>query len=198
MILESLRRPSADRMHAGRFTAFTDALLLGVFVVLGSLPVVTALPALAAATHLFGQRETHDETVSWSQYWRRWAAAVRCYPLLAVGTLALLLTAGTVVALARGLAATPGVFPAVVAQLAMAVALLRLCGAWSPGLRWRELWREAIWMLQEDPVGDLLLASAVVATVVLAAWIPPITWLLPGLLAVAAAAIPRRPRQLAG
>lgn len=191
-MIDFLRNPSADRLHAGKFTAFTDAILLSGLIFLGSLPVVTALPALAAGADLARAREMEDTTVGWGEYWRRWFAAVRCWQLAALGTAALLLAAVNLTALGLGLGKTSALMPALLGVLALGVAVLRLCGSWHPTAPWRDTWRHALQSLTSDPVGDLLLIAGLVTLAFVVAWVPPVAVLASGPVAVAAAAIAAR------
>src|SRR3954466_2323146 len=74
-LMRSIARPDANRTYRGRFVAFTDALLLGVLVLIGSLGVVTWFVALTAGARLARTRETEDATIGWRTYWRAWRDA---------------------------------------------------------------------------------------------------------------------------
>lgn len=181
----------------GAFGLFGEVLYLGILVTLAGLAVITLPAALAAAI----------------QHLRRYIAAeesgirllgrdfVRALPGgLAVGgggvVVAALLAADIVVA---GSGALPGgtVIAALgwIGLVVLGVALLAAARGWTPVDGWRAALSDVPQQLKNDPVGALYLAAAV-------GFVGLLTWMLPPLLipalgcaALAAVAIPERPRR---
>ncbi|MGP4115321.1 hypothetical protein ACTWP5_31045 [Streptomyces sp. 4N509B] len=204
--------PGARRWTAG-LSLFGEVVITGAFVLLLALPVVTALPALAAGTshlrrHVTGEsvrvRDAFgDFAVAWRELWRL-ALGLTGVALLLLWNLSLgqadvLPGAGGVVAVSTLL------------LVAWAVLLLRLAVAWRPagetadatdlpdagdtadaadavrgGSPWRpELLREAADRLWRDPAGSLLLVVACGMCVVFVWMLLPLLLLCGGLLCLA-------------
>ncbi|MGC5165274.1 hypothetical protein [Luteimicrobium sp. DT211] len=196
--LRWLRRPDAHRTYSGRFVAFTDALLLGALVVVGSLPVITWFVALAAGADLARAREEGDVTVGVRTYASRWVAALRSGASgVVVPTLALVLLLVDAFAVRAGLGA-PAVVAAALATLVGAAVALRVAVQWRPGTRWPDAARSGLQVARDDVVGTGLLVAAVVVVAVLVRWIPPLVVVVTGPLCVAAAAVSARHRGGAG
>ncbi|NQX28043.1 hypothetical protein HQQ81_11895 [Microbacteriaceae bacterium VKM Ac-2854] len=181
----------------GAFGLFGEVLYLGILVTLAGLAVITLPAALAAAT----------------QHLRRYIAAeesgirllgrdfVRALPGgLAVGAggvvVAALLAADIVVA---GSGALPGgtVIAAVgwIGLVVLGVALLAAARGWTAVNGWRAALSDVPQQLKNDPVGTLYLAAAVGFVGVLTWMLPPLLIPALGCAALAAVAIPERPRR---
>ncbi|MFD1831465.1 hypothetical protein ACFSJS_17620 [Streptomyces desertarenae] len=183
---------------AGRFALFAECLLAGVWLLLAALPLVTALPAFAAACgHL--RRYLDAEQAGWREFAAEWAAAVRAgwrFSLLWWAALALLvfdLRAASSGVLPGGPAAVAAGAAAAAAVVAVAVTGLRAAAAWRPGADWAGAGRAAArraW--RADPGGSLLLAGGLAVTAVAAWMLPPLIAPALGCLAACAVAVERR------
>jgi len=190
--------PAGRRPLTSRFALFAECLLAGVWLLLASLPLVTALPAFAAACgHL--RRYLDGERAGWREFGAGLRTAVRegwRFSLLWWAVLALLAFDLRVVSsgvLPGGLVpAAAGTVTAAVAVAAV-VAGLRTAAAWRPGAGWSGTGRTAVRRaVRTDPGGSLLLAGGL-AVVAVAAWmLPPLAGPALGALAACAVAVERR------
>lgn len=178
---------------------FGDTLLVGIWVALACLPVVTVVPALAAGSRLL-LRQISGGDASLAALWRdTWRAMRVLWPVaLAVpGALALLALNLTLTVTGQ----LPGyqVIQVVMALLAAGVILvtLRLVGSFEPARQLLAQVQEAARHTVSDPVGSLLLLTAVGVCVVLVWMLTPLFAVVGGLLALAAAAVEWRREQRA-
>lgn len=186
----SARRPDAGRLYAGRLTSFADMLLLGLLVTVGSLPVVTWFVALAAGADLARQRETHDVTIGVRTYMSRWKAALRTgWAGIVVPTAGLLVLAIDLFAVAAGLDQPQVVVPLTAAAVLAGGLAVRCAASWRAGRTWRACLEDALRAARDDVPGTLLLAGAVLVAGLLVLWVPPVGLIVPGLLALAGAAL---------
>lgn len=190
------RRGTAGGRAVGnpRLDLLGQMLLVGAVVLALSLPVVTAVPALAAGTRHLRRwvdgyadplRTVALDTVRALRGW--WPVA------LAVPALALLIAYD--VWLART-GALPGgtavlVVTALVAAVVVAV-LLRACGLWEPGTTPRATLREAARLSADDLGGSVLLVAAAGLCAVMVWMLLPLLVVIGGLLALAVVAVERR------
>ena len=177
-----------------RFALFGEVLLVGATVLLVSVPVVTAVPALAVGVrHL--RRFLAGESDSISTAVRDLVPALRdLWPLglLVPGALGVLAfnvwfaaAAGSPGARAAGaVSATVGVAGVVVA--------LRTAGRWIPGENWWLAVRAAAHRARRDLVGSALLVAAVAMCAVLVWMLAPLILLIGGLLVLAMLAVENR------
>jgi hypothetical protein len=177
-----------------RFGLFAECLLTGLWFVLAALPLVTVLPAFAAACgHL--RRHLAQERSTWRDFAAEVVTATR------TGWLASLLWWGGLALFAFDLAVVrSGALPgddlvggiAVVGMLAVVVVGLRSAAAWRAGHRWRDTVRSAARRCVRDLGGSLLLTGGL-AVVAVAAWqMPALAVPALGCLAAAAVAVERR------
>ncbi|MEU6860064.1 DUF624 domain-containing protein [Glycomyces sp. NPDC046736] len=176
------------------FALFAECLLVGTWITLAALPVVTIPAAFAAATkHL--NAHTNGEAASWRLFWSDYRTAWRsAWPvgLALIGAAALLAVNLTVLA-QESVPYRPGFALAtfLVAALAATV-LLRACAAWTPATKWRTNFSQALADTREDPSGTGILLGGLIVFAA-SAWA---LWLLivpmAGCLAGAAAAVHRR------
>lgn len=190
---DAVRRHGAAPL-SGSFALFAECLLTGVWLVLAALPLVTALPAFAAACghvrrHLEGERST------WRDFAAEAVAATRAdwsWTLLWWAGLALL---GLDLAVARS-----GVLPgggaltavSVLAAVALVVTGLRAAALWRPGEGGRGVAGRAVRRCVGDPGGTLLLAGGVVVVGVAGWMLVPLGVVASGCVAGAAVAVERR------
>lgn len=192
--------PDRGRPHRVRpalgpsFALLGEVLLLGAVVAVLSIPVVTAVPALAAAVrHL--RRFQAGEPAGAGAFLADLSRAVRELWWVGAGTVALL----PLLALDLWLA-TSGALPggalvaAVTGTLAVGVlvVVLRLTATWSAQGRAVQDLREAARASLQDPVGALLLLVALAVCVVLVVAVLPLLLVVGGLLALAALAVEHR------
>ena len=183
------------RVTGGRLALFGDCLLAGVLVTLGSLPLLTAYPALVAGCAVIRDRVHGDVPVGPVRYVQALVAVLRSgwiAILLPPVVVALVLADGQV--LAAGL---PGAVPvAVLVGLGTTLAVvfgLRCAAGWRPGLRWRVIARVAAGRFSQDLGGDVLLGLAAGVTIGIAVLVPVTVLVLGGVLALAAVAVDERP-----
>jgi hypothetical protein len=173
---------------------FADCLIVGCLTVLAALGVVTAYPALVAGTALLRDRTVADAGVGPRTYWARLRAVARSGPagfvVPAAGAALLGLDAVAV------LAGVPGGRPLGYLLIALTaggtVLGLRVAGVWRPGERWGPVARAATLRALLDPWGDALLLGAAATAVAVVCFVPITIVLMPGMLALAAAAVERR------
>lgn len=176
------------------FGLLGETLVVGAVVAVVSIPLVTALPAVAAGIrHL--RRYVRGEGDAIGGLVRDVGTAVRELWLVGVGLVAALVVLGFNVWLA-GTGALPGgqVVGVVTAVLAAAVLVvaLRLAAGWSAagtvGADLRDAGRRSV----ADPAGSLLLVAALVAAATFVWMLLPMLLLVGGLLALAAMAVEHR------
>ncbi|WAL63633.1 hypothetical protein ORV05_21805 [Amycolatopsis cynarae] len=170
-----------------------EVLLIGVFVCVTSLPLLTAPAAAAAASVLLRDLVRAERTPSLRRYLRLFGSALRD-PFAVLLPLGLLAAGGLdVLAVLGGL---PGGRPfgwllgAVLAGLV--VAGLRAAVSWAPGRRWRELVPAGAEETVRDWRGSLMIAVAVAVLVVVVVQAPAFVLIAPGLLVLAAVAVTGR------
>ncbi|MCL3859479.1 hypothetical protein [Actinotalea sp. K2] len=180
--------------RGARFALFGEVLLVGVVVLLASLPLVTAVPAVAAGVvhlrrHLLGGADSLGDLAG------DLVKAVRdLWPVgvLLPGVLLLLgynlWLAGTGVLPGGSAVATVN---AVVAT-AVTVVALRTAGAWAPGQKVIPTVRAAARRTVRDPVGSLLLVVAMGMCGVLVWMLTPLLLVVGGLLVLAVLAVENR------
>ncbi|MFF8279736.1 hypothetical protein ACF05T_27115 [Streptomyces lateritius] len=153
-----------------RFGVFAECLLVGIWITLASLPLVTLPAALAAgAAHL--RRWTGDEEGGLRAFvadlrsaaCRGWLVGVAVWAALALVWLDLaIVRAG----LPGG--RTVGVL-GVLAAIGLVVTVLRACAAWRPGSSWRSLLAASARRTVRDPAGSLLVVCGF-AVIAASAW----------------------------
>ncbi|MET8946477.1 DUF624 domain-containing protein [Streptomyces sp. NPDC004542] len=174
-----LRRPG--------FKLFADCLLLGVLLLVCSLPLVTAFPALTAGCAVLREQAAGGADVTvrhFASHLRRvlrtgaavWLVPVAVTALLWLDALALDLRG-------PGPGATFGAASAVVAAMG-----LRCAAGWREGVRWRAVLAAAFRAVPRQPLAPALLAGAVCAAAVLPAMSPVLVTVVLGPLALAATA----------
>lgn len=181
-------------LGGGRVGLFGESLTVGLAVSVLSLPVVTALPALAAGVahvrrHVDGRPDTLRDL------WDDFRLACRGVWLVSVGSVALLVLLAFNVSLA-GTGALPGgtgvrVVSLVVAVL-LVVALLRAAAGWTPGAVWRLVLRDAGRRTGDDLTGTFLLVLALGLCGVIFWMLPLLVVIVPGLLTLATVAVEHR------
>lgn len=190
-------RVRRDRREPGEvfgpsFSLFADVLLVGLLTTAACLPVVTAPAAFAAASATLRQSADHGLPVRAGTYVGHLRARLTAR-VLAAGCVPPLLALVLLIDAALLRSSLPGA-----AVMSPVLALLTL-GAMVVGLRATALEapyqlsaREGLLRSVADPRGTLLLAGAVLLSVVLAWSIPLLTPLLPGPLAFAATVVELR------
>ncbi|RBM19734.1 hypothetical protein [Streptomyces sp. PT12] len=173
---------------------FGEVVITGALVALLSVPLVTALPALAAGSaHL--RRHLNGESVRVADVLRDFAAACRAlWPAaLAASAAALLLlwnlslAQAGVVPGAAGLLVVTGLLLA-----ALAVGTLRTADAWRRGGTAGEAVREAAERARADVPGSVLLAFACAMCGVFVWMLLPLALVCGGLLSLATVAVTER------
>jgi hypothetical protein len=191
-----MSEPGARRWGTG-FALFGEVVITGVLVAVLALPVVTALPALAAGTaHL--RRHLDGESVRVAEVLRDFAAACRGLwrVALAFTGAALLLVWNLSLGQAGVIPGSGGVVAVSVLLLAgWAVLLLRTAAAWRPSVTAAgggELVRRTAKVFWRDPAGSVLLAFAWAMCGVFVWMLVPLALLAGGLLALATLAVEAR------
>ncbi|MEU9286522.1 DUF624 domain-containing protein [Streptomyces sp. NPDC048275] len=174
-------------MRRSWFAPFADCLLLGVFLLVCSLPVVTAFPALVAGCTVLRQQAYGGSEMTLSQLiaaFRRVLRSGYAVWLVPSAVLALLwLDALALDAHGPGLGAPVAVATAVVAALA-----LRCAAGWREATAWRTVGIAVFRSMPQQPLVLALLAGSVVAAAVLLAMSPVLLLIVLGPLALAATA----------
>ncbi|RMI06980.1 hypothetical protein [Cellulomonas triticagri] len=182
------------RFGGGALAPFSQMLVVGLVVCALALPVVTALPALAAGVHHL-DRHLSARRDGWGDLARLCWSAVRTgwWLGLAVTAVAALL-ALNVSAGALGLVPGGGAVAVVSAALGVALAVVaaRTAALWTPGASWPALVREAAHLAWTDPVGSVFVLLGYGVSAVVVWMLPPLVVITPGMLAVALLAAERR------
>ena len=177
-----------------KFALFGETMLAGLVVALCSLPVVTAVPAIAAgARHLRRHNEGYSDRVA--DLFRDVGAAIR--RLWALGVCSALVVALLVIDVrAMTMLDIPGSRPVAIvlalAALAAALVVLRFAGGWDPADRALPGLRRALAESAADPLGSGLLLLAIGGTAVVVWMFPALAAIAGGILALAAYAIDTR------
>lgn len=177
-----------------KFALFGETMLAGLVVALCSLPVVTAVPAIAAgARHLRRHNEGYSDRVA--DLFRDVGAAIR--RLWALGVCSALVVALLVIDVrAMTMLDIPGSRPVAIvlalAALAAAVVVLRFAGGWDPSDRALPGLRRALAESAADPLGSGLLLLAIAGTAVVVWMFPALAAIAGGILALAAYAVDAR------
>ncbi|MCT2593207.1 hypothetical protein LHJ74_25425 [Streptomyces sp. N2-109] len=176
-----------------RFGVFAESLLVGMWVVLASLPLVTYPAAFAAgARHL--RRHLDNEQAGW----REFAADVRTagrrgWLVGLAGWAAVWLLWLDLSAVRAGLPGGQAVAAVgVLAFLGCAVAGARAAAVWHPGASWRALLGAAGRRTVLDPAGSLLIVCGGAVTVASAWFAAPLAIPVTGAVTAAAVAVEKR------
>ncbi|MBP2437020.1 hypothetical protein [Microbacterium amylolyticum] len=187
------RHPGAT----GAFALFGEVLLTGVLVAVGGALIVTLPAALAAATsHL--RRYVRAETSSFGQ---AWADFVRALPGgLVVGATSVAVAAILWVDISIGRSgALPGGGAIVAAGWVLAAvaagALLAATGRWTADGGWKGAFRGLPRSMASDIPGAIYLIIAAGFIALAGSMLPPLVLPALGCAALAAVAIPERPRR---
>lgn len=189
------RTPAGRPRLMNRFALFSECLLVGVWIAVAALPLVTFPAAFAAGTrHLRryldgehgGLREfAHDARTAALGGWLVGAA------VWAAGGLLLL----DLAAVRAGLPGGPFVGAVgILAMIGLLVAVVRAASCWEPGALWRTLLAEAGRDTVRDPAGSLLLVCGMAVVVLSGSLVLPLAVPVVGAVAAAATAVrARRP-----
>ncbi|MCX5230099.1 hypothetical protein ABZY16_25570 [Streptomyces sp. NPDC006553] len=155
-----------------RFAVFAECLLVGVWIAVAALPLVTLPAALAAgAEHL--RRWTAGEETGLRSFAADLRGALRGGGWsVGLGYAAALALVGVDLLFVRALPVPGGRAAgalAILAALWLTVTLLRAATAWSPERRWRDLLGPAARRTLRDPAGSLLVVCGL-AVIVASAW----------------------------
>lgn len=178
-----------------RFSVFAECLLVGVWLVLAALPLITLLPSFAAASgHL--RRYLDHEEAGRREFAADLGAAVRGgwrFSLLWWAAL-MVLAFDVWVATSGGLPGGPFLaVPVAAAAVVLVVVGLRTAAAWRPGDDWFRTARDAVRRTcRADRGGSLLLVGGLLVVAVAAWQLPPLVPPALGCLAACAVAVERR------
>ncbi|MFD8367621.1 hypothetical protein [Streptomyces hygroscopicus] len=174
-----------------RLALFADVLAVGLATAAASLPLLTAPAAMSTACAVLDRRVRQDAPATAGGYVRALRSRLRPGDLLAGAGL----LAGGALLLFNALAAGAGLPGAAVFRPALyavagllAVVLLRACARPESATSWRAALRPAAYEAVSRPRASAVLLLAV-ATAAVCAWAyPPLAFLVPGPLAIAARA----------
>ncbi|MFF8378348.1 hypothetical protein ACF07V_19735 [Streptomyces sp. NPDC015661] len=184
----------SERFRAG-FGAFAESLLVGVWIAVAALPLVTLPAALAAgAGHL--RRWTGGEAAGLRSFAADLRAALRGGGWgVGLGSLAVLALVGADLTLVRVVPVPGGRAAgalAILAALWLTVTVLRAATAWRPSLTWRPLLAPAARRALRDPAGSLLVVCGLVVMAASAWFSAPLALPALGILVAATVAAERR------
>ncbi|WP_243883886.1 hypothetical protein [Cellulomonas fengjieae] len=188
-------RPDEKRLlGGGRFGLFSEALMVGLGVSVLSLPVVTAVPALAAGvSHVRRHLDGRPDTLA--ALWDDFRAACRGVWPVAVGAplLLLLLLVNVQLTGVEGMPGGTGFRVVTVFLVAVVlVVVLRAAAGWSPGASWWTVVQAAARRTGDDVTGTFLLLVALGLCAVMVWMLAPLAVVVPGLLCLAVVAIEHR------
>ncbi|MDQ2588867.1 hypothetical protein [Saccharothrix yanglingensis] len=178
-------------MSAGvrRVALLAEVLLVGVLVCAAALPVLTAVPALAAGAVLLRELVDEGRTPTARRFALLLGRALRDPAAVLVPLAVLVVGALDLLALAGGLPGATVLGPVIGLVLAAVVlVLLRTAARWRPGDRWAVLLASP----PRDPGGYAYLVGAVAVAVLVVGQAPAFAIVVPGLLVFAAVAVERR------
>jgi hypothetical protein len=202
--------PRPRRGASGNFLRtvqfFGEVALTGVYVLVGSLLLVTLVPSLAVGVaHL--RREIHGHPVSLRRFAAEWWSATKAlWPIGLAGVVLAVLLVGDWQLATSGLLPGGTIVAGVVALFAAAAIVvgLRAAGAWSdddgepvPGRNARAAVSTGADLSVDDLGGSFLLLGAVLMTAVVLWMLPLLALVVGGLLALAILAVEIRRRPLA-
>ncbi|WP_447007406.1 hypothetical protein ACRAKI_13455 [Saccharothrix isguenensis] len=176
-----------------RFALFGECLTAGLLVLLVALPVVTLLPALAAGcAHI--KAHVDGETTAVRAFFERVRAALPGSWPVSIGVLVGFAVLAVDVVFLRSRVAGGGFVAVVcvVAGIGLAVVVLRAAAAWSPGVRWADLVREAPRRAVADLGGSLLLVMSFGVLLIVTWQLPPLLLPMVGCVLMASVAVDRR------
>ncbi|MFE6647465.1 hypothetical protein ACFVJS_12935 [Nocardioides sp. NPDC057772] len=186
-----MARPISRAVHSAGFALLAETMLVGVVVLVASIPLVTALPAIAAgARHLRRHIDGGDDSVGallrdvrlgMARLWKAGVALPALLGFLAFN--AWFLTANPIPG-GRVIAAAT-----VVLMAGVVVVALRLAGTWDGEPLGSPQLRAAARRAGQDLPGSALLVSAVGVTGVLVWMLTPLAVVVGGLLAFAALSV---------
>ncbi|WP_315097986.1 hypothetical protein [uncultured Cellulomonas sp.] len=181
-------------LGGGRFGLFSEALLVGLAVSVLSLPVVTAVPALAAGvSHVRRHLDGRPDTLA--ALWEDFRAACRGVWLVALGAPLLLLVLLVNLQLldAGQIPGSTGVRVVMVFLVAvLLVVVLRAAAGWSVGASWGTVVQTAARRTGDDLTGTVLLVVALGLCAVMVWMLAPLAVIVPGLLALAVVSVEHR------
>ncbi|MET7764986.1 hypothetical protein ABZS71_24320 [Streptomyces sp. NPDC005393] len=174
-----------------RFALFADVLVVGLATAAASLPLLTVPAAMSTACAVLDRRVRHDAPSTAGDYVRALRGRLRRGDLPAGAGL----LAGCALLLFNALAAGAGLPGAAAFRPALfaaggllAVVFLRACARPESATSWRAALRSAAYDAVRRPRGSAVLLLAV-ATAAVCAWAyPPLAFLVPGPLSLAARA----------
>jgi hypothetical protein len=180
--------------YEGPISSFADTLVVGIYVLLAFIPLVTGFAGFVAGCAILRARTRGEGTITPTAFWREFRTALRS----SVGVTLIPAALGAVLvvdlfALYAGLGETfvmwiaLGVVSAVVAVLG-----IRTAASWRPGARWIPTVQRAFAALGEDVGGSLLLLGALGTSIALALFTPMLTIVCLGPLVLGAVAIDTR------
>lgn len=176
-----------------RFALFGECLTAGLLVLLVALPVVTLLPALAAGcAHI--KAHVDGETTAIRAFFERVRVALPGSWPVSIGVIAAFAVLAVDVMFLRH-RVIGGDFVAIVcavAAVALAVVILRAAAAWSPGVPWTTVMRDAPRRAFTDLGGSLLLVMSLAMLLVVTWQLPPLLLPMLGCVLMAAVAVDRR------
>ncbi|MEU6859301.1 hypothetical protein AB0B28_10580 [Glycomyces sp. NPDC046736] len=182
------------RFGGGSVGLFGEMIVVGLVVTALALPLVSALPALAAgARHLDRHHTDHGDGLaelfgaSWKALRGGWVAGVAT--AIVVGLLGINVALGVqgLVPGGTALAVVSGLLGAVVVLVAVRAASL-----WEPDSDWRELFGEGATLTWADPVGTVYLVVGLGVAGVVAWMFLPLIVITPGMVAIAMLAARKR------
>ncbi|MEV7867011.1 hypothetical protein AB0P17_13080 [Streptomyces sp. NPDC088124] len=192
---ERRRVARQDSLFLRAFAVFAEALLTGVWIALGSLPLLTFPAAFAAGAGHLRRVLAHEVATRREFLADLRSAARRGWLVGAAGWAALWLLWADLTVVRAGLpgGALVGTV-GVLAFLGLWVAGLRAAACWRPGASWRVLLRAAARRTLRDPARSLLLICGL-ALVPASAWFAtPLAAPALGVVTAAALAVERRRR----
>ncbi|MDH6217072.1 hypothetical protein [Streptomyces pseudovenezuelae] len=184
-----------ESVLAERFAVFAECLLVGVWIAVASLGVVTYPAAIAAgARHL--RRRTSHQVGGWREFVGDFRTAVRGGWVVGLaGWVAVGAVWVDVLAARAGIPGGPfvgavGVF----ALIGLVVALLRAAAVWTPGAAWRGLLADGGRRTVLDPAGSFLVVCGLAVVTLTALFVAPLAVPVLGAVVAAAVAVEERHR----
>jgi hypothetical protein len=180
--------------YEGPISSFADCLVVGIFVLLTFIPLVTGFAGFVAGCAILRVRTRGEGKITPAAFWREFRASVRS----SVGVILIPAALGVLLiidlfALYAGLGENPVMWVALGVVCAIVAVLgIRTAAAWRPGRRWIPTVQRSFAALGEDVGGSLLLVGALGTSIALALFTPMLTIVCLGPLVLGAVAIDTR------
>lgn len=183
-----------QRFGGGAIAPFGQMLVVGLVISALSLPLITAVGALAGGTfhleqHLRAKADSLGDLLaqSWRAIRSGWWVGLGTVGALGIIVLNMSLAWQGLIPGGRWYLVLSGALGAILAAV-----VCRSAALWQPGSRWSRLLRQGRDVTIDDPVGTVIVLASFGVCAVVVWMLPPLIVITPGMLAIALVAVERR------